>query len=87
MRDEQQRPREFAQVRFEPLNRFDVEMIGRFIEKQEIRLRDESFAEQRRTALYASLTSRLGECSRVRMLSESKRPALFGSGVFRRPAV
>ena len=48
--DEQQRAGEIAQVVLEPPDRVDVEVVGRLVEQQQIRLRDQRLAEQRAPA-------------------------------------
>ena len=48
--DEEDRAAVFAQEFLEPADRVDVEMVGRLIEQQHVRLRDERFRQQRAPA-------------------------------------
>src|SRR6266436_1295101 len=51
--DDQDRTRVVAQVGFEPVDRLGVEMVGRFIEQQQLRLLEQQAAERHPASLAA----------------------------------
>jgi len=53
VRDEQQRARVTPQITFEPFNRVGVEMIGRFVENQNVGLKDQFMRQRDAFALTA----------------------------------
>ena len=53
VRDENHRTRKIMEEIFEPKNGFGIEMIGRFVEKQEVRLRGQSTAQRHASFLSA----------------------------------
>ena len=53
MGDDEDRARILAQMAFEPVDRLGVEMVGRLVEQQEVRLLEEQPAERDAAALAA----------------------------------